>query len=108
MTEHEIAALRIENASLRRENKILLDREGECLRFVQEAIDSISLEMWRGNDPQDMARVDTVEATIAIELERVDSAIGIRGTSMFSTLAEQIKQCAIALFAARDNLIKER
>lgn len=78
----------------------------DALAFVEEAIEAISLEMWRGCDPDHMERVEGPECTIVIELERIDSALGVKGTSMFAHMAEQVRQCAVALYAARDELRK--
>lgn len=76
----------------------------DALAFVEEAIASITLEMWRGIDPEHMTKIEGPETTIAVELDRIDGALGPRGTSMFAPMSEQIKQCAIALYAARDSL----
>lgn len=72
--------------------------------FVDEAIQALSVEMYKGRDFDDMERVDPIEATIAIELERVDTAIGPKGHSMFATLADNIKQAMAALHGAKEAL----
>lgn len=69
--------------------------------FIDEAIEALSVEMYRGRDTDRMERVDAIEATIAVELERVDSAIGPKGTSMFAALADNIKQTMAALHGAK-------
>ena len=71
--------------------------------FVDEAIDALSIEMYRApaHDTDNWSPVDPIEATIAISLERVDSAIGPRGESMFAALAENIKQAMAALHGAK-------
>ena len=76
--------------------------------FINEAIEAISLEMYRGIDAESMQRVDGPECTIVVELERVDSAIGPRGSSMFGALAENVRQCAVALYAAREALTEHK
>lgn len=69
--------------------------------FIDEAIDALAIEAYRGFDPDRMERVDAIEATIAVELERVDCAIGPKGTSMFAPLADNIKQAMAALHGAK-------
>lgn len=69
--------------------------------FIDEAIDALSIEMYRGIDPERMERVDPIEATIAVELERIDSALGPRGQSMFASLADNVKQAMAALHGAK-------
>jgi hypothetical protein len=79
----------------------------DALIFVQEAIDALSIEMWRGADPDNMERVYTPDSSISVELNRVDTAIGPRGESMFARLAENVDQAMIALFAARGALRRD-
>lgn len=76
----------------------------DALAFVEEAIAAISLEVWRGRDIDEMVKVSGPDCTIAIELDRLDGALGPRGSSMFAPMAESIRQCAIALYAARQAL----
>lgn len=80
----------------------------DALHFVEEAIHALTLEMWRGTGVDDMQKVTGPECTIAAELDRVDRAIGPKGTSMFANLAENVTQCVIALYAARDALLAAR
>lgn len=75
-----------------------------ALAFINEAIEALSIEMYSGRDTRDMTRVDPIEATIAVSLERVDSAIGPRGESMFAAIANDIKQAMIALHGAKQAL----
>lgn len=72
-----------------------------AVAFIDEAIEALSIEMWRGQDTDRMDRVDPIEATIAVHLERVDSALGPRGESMFAALAEDVKQAMAALHGAK-------
>lgn len=81
-----------------------MHKDNPALRAIDEAIDALSLEMWRGTDPRHMERVYTPEASIALELDRVDRAIGPAGQSMFGILAQQITQAMIALHEARQHL----
>jgi hypothetical protein len=72
--------------------------------FIDEAIEALSIEMYSGTDPRNMERVDDIEATIAVYLERVDSALGPRGQSMFAPMAENVKQAMAALHGAKQAL----
>ena len=69
--------------------------------FINEAIDALAIEAYRGMDVDRMTRVDPIEATIAIELERIDGALGPRGQSMFAGLADNVKQAMAALHGAK-------
>jgi hypothetical protein len=71
--------------------------------FVNEAIEALSIEMYRtqGNGPDDCKRVAAIEATIAVDLERVDAAIGPAGQSIFAALADNIRQAMAALHGAK-------
>lgn len=73
---------------------------------IDEAITALSVEMHRSpaDGDLDWTPVDPIQATIAIHLERVDSAIGLSGTSMFWPLAESIKQAMAALHLAKQEL----
>ncbi len=82
----------------------MMATHSDALVFIEEAISAITLEMWRGMDLESMTKVEGPETTIAEELDRIDRAIGRRGESMFGAMAEQIKECAIALYAARECL----
>ena len=75
--------------------------------FIEEAIDALAIEMYRGTDIDNMRPVDPIEATIAVELERIDSALGPRGQSMFAALAENVKQAMAALHGAKQALSDE-
>ncbi len=76
-----------------------------ALAFVNEAIKALSLnEAYRETLSGQMVPMPAIEASIAVELERVDRAIGPAGTSMFAHLAECITEAMIALHAARDVL----
>ncbi len=72
--------------------------------FIEEAIDALAIEMYRGTRLDAMQPVDPIEATIAVELERIDSALGPRGQSMFANLAENVKQAMAALHGAKQAL----
>lgn len=72
-----------------------------ALNAVNEAIDALSLECWRGADVAHMKPVSGPDCTICIELDRIDGALGPRGQSMFAGLSENVRQCVIALYEAR-------
>lgn len=69
--------------------------------FIEEAIDALAIEMYRGVETDEMERVAPIGATIAVELERVDRALGPAGQSMFATLADNIRQAMAALHGAK-------
>lgn len=78
------------------------DDAAQALAHINEAIRALSIEMYsQPSGEADWVRAPSIQATIAVELERVDSAIGISGNSMFYRLAEKVKQAAIELHAAR-------
>ncbi len=77
-----------------------------ALTYINEALDALSIEMWKGRDLDRMVRAPAIEATIAEDLDRIDSAIGVKGQSMFAALAENIRQAVIALHAAKAELEK--
>ena len=83
------------------EQAALIEKLREALPFVEEAIHALGIEMYQGTAPSDMERVEGPSATIAINLDRVDCAIGPAGSSMFASIAEDIRQTVIALHAAR-------
>ena len=72
--------------------------------FIDEAIDALAIEAHRGPTPNQMKHVDPIGATIAIELERIDRALGPSGASMFAPLAENVKQAMSALHGAKQAL----
>lgn len=75
-----------------------------AMAFIDEAIAALAIEMYRGSDLESMVAVSPIEATIAVDLERIDSALGPRGNSMFAPMAEQIKQAMAALHGAKQAL----
>jgi hypothetical protein len=73
--------------------------------FINEGIEALSIEMYRGDGSSgDWQPVDPIQATLAVELERIDSALGPSGTSMFAPIAESIKQAMAALHGAKQAL----
>lgn len=72
--------------------------------FIDEAINALAIEMYRGRDLGDMQKVDPIEATIAEELDRIDRALGPRGQSMFAPLADNVRQAMAALHGAKNAL----
>jgi len=81
--------------------------KSDALAFIDEAIDALTIQAWRGQDVDNMVRVPPLEATIAIELDRVDCAIGPKGKSMFAPLADNVKQAMAALHGARNAIAQD-
>lgn len=73
----------------------------QARRAIDEAIEALSIEMWREAPFGQLERVYSPESSIAIELDRVDRAIGPAGKSMFGALALDINQAMIALYEAK-------
>lgn len=82
----------------------------DALAHIDDALDALTLEGWTSptGDPGSWERMPAIECTLAIEMERVDCAIGPRGQSMFFNIGEQIKRAVIDLVAARQALSGER
>lgn len=76
----------------------------DALAHLDDALDALTLEAYRGQDTDSMERVPAIQATLAIELERIDMALGPRGQSMFAPIAEEIKRAVIAIVAAQESL----
>ena len=76
----------------------------DALAHLDDALDALTLEAYRGPDTDSMERVAPIQATLAIELERIDMALGPRGQSMFAPIAEEIKRAVIAIVAAQESL----
>ncbi len=82
----------------------------DALVHLDGALDALTIESHScpakdaGTDRAEWSKVDPIQSTLAIELERVDSAIGRRGASMFSPIAESIKQAVIEIIAAQNAL----
>lgn len=76
----------------------------DALAHLDDALDALTLEAYRGQDADSMERVPAIQATLAIELERIDMALGPRGQSMFAPIAEEIKRAVIAIVAAQESL----
>ncbi|WP_097091806.1 hypothetical protein [Novosphingobium sp. Chol11] len=76
----------------------------DALAHLDDALDALTLEAYRGAGTDSMERVAPIQATLAIELERIDMALGPRGQSMFAPIAEEIKRAVIAIVAAKESL----
>jgi hypothetical protein len=82
----------------------------DALVHLDDALEALTLEAYTcpvrdaGTEDAEWKRSDPIQATLAIELERVDSAIGPRGQSMFYPIAESIKQAVVAIIAAQNSL----
>jgi len=73
----------------------------DALVFVNEAINALSTEVWRGRSLYDIKEVNGPDCSIAIDLDRIAAAIGPRGEGIFANLAESVRECMVALYAAR-------
>jgi hypothetical protein len=71
----------------------------DTLAHLNEAIEQLTLEAYRGSDLEKMERVN--DFTIAEELKRIDMAIGPKGESMFALLADRIIAAYVEIVAAR-------
>lgn len=71
----------------------------DTLAHLNEAIEQLTLEAYRGSDLEKMERVN--DFTIAEELKRIDIAIGPKGESMFALLADRIIAAYVEIVAAR-------
>lgn len=78
--------------------------KSKALPHVQEALDQLVLEAYRGTSLDSMVRVYNL--TIAEDLRRVDCAIGPKGESMFAKLADIVDAVFIELLAAKEELEK--
>lgn len=76
----------------------------DATAYIEEAISALSLELFKGTDADRMEEVQGPEASIAIELDRIDAAIGPAGTTIFAALADNIRQAVVALHAAKKAL----
>ena len=75
--------------------------------YIQEAIDAISVGMTVTTASGRAIPLAGPESTIASELDRIDRAVGRKGHSLLAEMAEQVRQCAIALYAAKQALEEE-
>ena len=76
------------------------------VRHLEQAMRPLSVEAWRGDDPENMEPVE--HRTIAEELDRVDQALGVRGRSMFAPLAEAIREAYVEVALARLTLLRDQ
>ena len=79
----------------------------DAIAHLDDALDALTLEAYRGQDTDSMERVAPIQATLALELERIDMALGARGQSMFAPIAEEIKRAVIGIVAARNALAEK-
>ncbi len=75
--------------------------DSNAMAHLKEALSALTTEGFR-YDPATGSEtaLDPVACTIAMDLERVDAAIGPRGGSMFFPIAENIKSAVIEIVAA--------
>lgn len=80
-------------------------KKSDAIIHLDAALAELTLEAYRGTSIHTMRRAD--HFTIAEELRRVDGAIGPRGESMFSRIAEKIDAVYTEIMAARAAIEKE-
>jgi hypothetical protein len=80
----------------------------DALAHLDDALDALTVEAYTATfeqvDNDDWQRCSPVQATLALELERIDQALGPAGKSMFAPIAEEIKRAVIAIVAAQNAL----
>jgi hypothetical protein len=76
--------------------------KADAIIHLEEAKRVLCLEAYRGSHLDDMQPV--CDFTIAEELERIDSALGPRGKSMFAPLADSIRTAYVEISAALNAL----
>jgi hypothetical protein len=69
---------------------------------LNEAIEHLTLEAYRGRDPENMER--DYNFTLAEELERIDRALGPKGSSLLYPMADSIRAAFVEIKAAREAL----
>jgi hypothetical protein len=69
---------------------------------LDEAMRFLTLEAYRGTDPDNMQPVD--DFTIAEELERIDRALGPKGQSMFAHMGDRVRSAYVEIKAASEAL----
>jgi hypothetical protein len=83
--------------------------KADALSYLDDALDALTVEAWtapasKTHLDEAWERVPPIQATLAIELERIDTALGPRGKSMFAPIAEEIKRAVIGIVAAQNAL----
>jgi len=73
----------------------------DAAAHVSGAIYALALEGWRIGLDGSETPIPAIEISIADELERIDSAIGPKGQSMFYHLAQRVREAMIELHAAK-------
>lgn len=80
-------------------------QQADALVFVEEAIDAISLQMTLSTANGQSIDLTGPEHTIALELESIRHQLNSAdGAAVLFQMAERVRQCAIALYAARETL----
>jgi len=76
----------------------------EALLAIEEALEALSLESYVSTDGQHWVKGDPTLCTIGTELERIDAALGPKGSTVFFTMSTDIHRAITALIMARDAL----
>lgn len=69
---------------------------------LDEAIEHLTLEAYRGPDLDNMERIN--DFTLAEELERIDGALGPKGNSLLYSMAVSVRAAFVEIKAAREAL----
>lgn len=72
----------------------------DAAAHIEEAYKLLSGEAYRGTGPENMVQVEGF-CTIVADLERIDSAIGPAGESVFAMIADTINAAYVEIKAAR-------
>jgi len=81
--------------------KALEGERTDAVAHINGAISALAIEGWRIGPDGEETPIAPLEISLADELERVDSAIGPKGQSMFFAVAQLVREAMIELHAAR-------
>lgn len=73
----------------------------QARQAVDNALLALQIEMWRGDHPANLVKVETPEASIALELERLAEGMEPEEKASMLILMESVTEAMIALFEAR-------
>jgi hypothetical protein len=84
------------------------DRVKTALIHMDAALTALTLEaeMRRDGDTQ-WRKIPRMQFTIAEELDRIDAALGPRGSSVLAALASDVREAVVEIVAAMQALGKE-
>lgn len=70
-----------------------------ALHHIEAALAALCLEAYQGRDISNLSPID--HFTIAEDLKRIDCAIGPKGESVFSRIADKVQEAYVELLAAK-------